>query len=45
MKNHLFLLKLTKISDFFAFFTKIIKNQYFLKKSKKTSKMTKIRKT
>jgi hypothetical protein len=45
MKNHLFLLKFTKNDDFFDFFTKIFKNQYFLKKSKKMTKMTKIGKT
>jgi hypothetical protein len=45
MKNHLFLLKFTKNGDFFAFFIKISENQYFLKKSKKMAKMTKIGKT
>jgi hypothetical protein len=41
MKNHSFLPKFTKNCDFFAFFSKILKNQYFSKKIGKMAKNVK----
>jgi hypothetical protein len=41
MKNHSFLLKFTKNYDFFDFFSKILKNQYFSKNIEKMEKSAK----